>query len=103
MLAAGMLIGPWGLKLIDDVEAILHISEFGVILMLFIVGLLLFALRRRALSARIAELERRGHQLDRWPDWHELAGHAHGIVIDPDSGMRYGGSDPRSDGAAIGY
>ncbi len=38
-LAAGMLIGPWGFKLIDDVQAILHLSEFGVILMLFIIGL----------------------------------------------------------------
>lgn len=38
-LAAGMLIGPWGFKLIDDVESILHLSEFGVILLLFIIGL----------------------------------------------------------------
>ena len=51
----------------------------------------------------IDELERRGHRLNRWGDWNELAGHAHGIVIDPHSGMRYGGSDPRSDGAAAGY
>ena len=51
----------------------------------------------------IADLERRGHPVDRWGDWNELAGHAHGITIDPDSGMRLGGSDPRSDGAAIGY
>jgi gamma-glutamyltranspeptidase len=51
----------------------------------------------------IDELERRGHILGRWGNWNELAGHAHGIVIDPDNGMRYGGSDPRSDGAAIGY
>jgi gamma-glutamyltranspeptidase/glutathione hydrolase len=54
-------------------------------------------------KATIAELERRGHILDRWDDWNEFAGHAHGIVVDPESGMRYGGSDPRSDGAAIGY
>lgn len=54
-------------------------------------------------AATIDELERRGHRLDRWGDWNELAGHAHGIVIDPDTGMRQGGSDPRSDGAAIGY
>lgn len=54
-------------------------------------------------KATIDELERRGHILDRWGDWNEFAGHAHGIVIDPLSGMRYGGSDPRSDGAAIGY
>jgi len=33
----------------------------------------------------------------------ELAGHAHGITIDPVSGMRVGGADPRSDGAAFGY
>jgi glutathione-regulated potassium-efflux system ancillary protein KefC/glutathione-regulated potassium-efflux system protein KefB len=38
-LGAGMLIGPWGFKLIDDVEAIVRISEFGVILLLFIIGL----------------------------------------------------------------
>ena len=54
-------------------------------------------------AATIDELARRGHVLNRWGDWNELAGHAHGIVIDPDSGMRYGGSDPRSDGAAVGY
>ncbi len=51
----------------------------------------------------IAELERRGHPVRRWGDWCELAGHAHGITIDPQSGVRSGGSDPRSDGAAIGY
>jgi len=49
------------------------------------------------------ELARRGHLLDRWGPFHELAGHAHGITIDPESGLRMGGSDPRSDGAAIGY
>ena len=49
------------------------------------------------------ELQRRGHVLDRWGAWNELAGHAHGIVIDPASGTRLGGADPRSDGAAIGY
>jgi len=51
----------------------------------------------------IDELARRGHTLNRWGNWNELAGHAHGITIDPESGMRMGGSDPRSDGAAIGY
>jgi len=51
----------------------------------------------------IEELARRGHPVDRWGDWNELAGHAHGITIDPASGIRAGGYDPRSDGAAIGY
>jgi gamma-glutamyltranspeptidase/glutathione hydrolase len=54
-------------------------------------------------DATVAELERRGHKLNRWTARHELAGHAHGITIDPVSAMRCGGSDPRSDGAAIGY
>ena len=51
----------------------------------------------------IAELERRGHPINRWGPFNERAGHAHGITIDPVSGLRMGGSDPRSDGAAIGY
>jgi gamma-glutamyltranspeptidase len=54
-------------------------------------------------AATIAELEKRGHILDRWGDWHELAGHAHGITVDANEGVFSGGSDPRSDGAAIGY
>jgi gamma-glutamyltranspeptidase/glutathione hydrolase len=51
----------------------------------------------------IDELARRGHKLNQWGPFNELAGHAHGITIDPESGVRMGGSDPRSDGAAIGY
>ena len=51
----------------------------------------------------IDELPRRGHVIDRWGEWNELAGHAHGIMVDAQTGMRYGGSDPRSDGAAAGY
>jgi gamma-glutamyltranspeptidase/glutathione hydrolase len=51
----------------------------------------------------IDQLERRGHTVERWGDWNELAGHAHGITIDGDSGVLAGGADPRSDGAASGY
>ena len=51
----------------------------------------------------IDELERRGHPVDRWGDWNELAGHAHGITLDPQTGVLSGGFDPRSDGAAAGY
>ena len=53
--------------------------------------------------ATIDELERRGHLLDRWGDWNELAGHAHGITRDARTGALAGGFDPRSDGAAIGF
>ncbi len=50
-LAAGIVIGPWGVGVVTDPSQILHFAEFGVVLMLFIVGLeleprRLWALRR---------------------------------------------------------
>jgi glutathione-regulated potassium-efflux system ancillary protein KefC len=38
-LGAGIAIGPFGLGLVRNVEDILHFAEFGVVLMLFLVGL----------------------------------------------------------------
>jgi glutathione-regulated potassium-efflux system ancillary protein KefC len=38
-LAAGIAIGPWGLGFVTNVQDILHFAEFGVVLMLFLVGL----------------------------------------------------------------
>src|SRR5436305_3860199 len=38
-LVAGLVIGPWGLNLIGDVGRILQVSEFGIVLLLFIIGL----------------------------------------------------------------
>ena len=38
-LGAGIAIGPFGLGLVTNVEDILHFAEFGVVLMLFLVGL----------------------------------------------------------------
>jgi glutathione-regulated potassium-efflux system ancillary protein KefC len=38
-LLAGIAIGPWGLGFIGEVEDILHFSEFGVVLLLFLIGL----------------------------------------------------------------
>jgi glutathione-regulated potassium-efflux system ancillary protein KefC/glutathione-regulated potassium-efflux system protein KefB len=38
-LAAGLVIGPWGLKLVADIENVLHFAEFGVVLLLFVIGL----------------------------------------------------------------
>ncbi|PZQ61517.1 MAG: potassium transporter [Phenylobacterium zucineum] len=38
-LAAGLLIGPFGLKLFTDAEAILHVAELGVVMFLFVIGL----------------------------------------------------------------
>lgn len=38
-LVAGIIIGPSGLGIISDVEDILHFAEFGVALLLFLIGL----------------------------------------------------------------
>ncbi|PPC93614.1 MAG: glutathione-regulated potassium-efflux system protein KefC [Methylotenera sp.] len=38
-LLAGILIGPWVLGLISDVDTVLHFAEFGVVMMLFLIGL----------------------------------------------------------------
>jgi len=38
-LCAGMIIGPFGLGMIGEVESTLEFAEFGVVLLLFLVGL----------------------------------------------------------------
>src|SRR5580765_3552197 len=38
-LAAGAIIGPWGLGLIADADATLNFAEIGVVLLLFLIGL----------------------------------------------------------------
>ena len=38
-LAAGLVIGPFGLRLVNDAETLLHTAELGVVLFLFIIGL----------------------------------------------------------------
>ncbi len=54
-------------------------------------------------SADVREaLARAGHRVATLPDVDGLVGHAHAILID-DEGFRHGGTDPRADGAAIGW
>jgi glutathione-regulated potassium-efflux system ancillary protein KefC/glutathione-regulated potassium-efflux system protein KefB len=38
-LIAGAIIGPFGLKLVGDPEGVMHAAEFGVVIMLFLIGL----------------------------------------------------------------
>src|SRR5471030_3185017 len=38
-LASGMLIGPWGLGVVSAVESTMQFAEFGVVLLLFLIGL----------------------------------------------------------------
>ncbi|HVO45219.1 MAG TPA: monovalent cation:proton antiporter-2 (CPA2) family protein [Steroidobacteraceae bacterium] len=38
-VAAGMIIGPYGLRLVSDIPSMLSLAEFGIVLLLFIIGL----------------------------------------------------------------
>jgi len=38
-LSAGLAIGPFGFKLFNDPQAILHVAELGVVMFLFVIGL----------------------------------------------------------------
>src|SRR6202051_4448682 len=38
-LAAGIIIGPAGLGLISKIDTTLHIAEFGIVLLMFVIGL----------------------------------------------------------------
>lgn len=38
-LAAGLAIGPFGLRVLTEPQAILHVAELGVVLFLFVIGL----------------------------------------------------------------
>jgi gamma-glutamyltranspeptidase / glutathione hydrolase len=53
-------------------------------------------------DAAITELERMGHRVVRAGDW-GAGGSAQVIARDPATGVLAGGSDPRSEGLAIGY
>src|SRR5262245_45337000 len=60
-LAAGAVIGPWGLRLVTDVEGILHFSELGVVMLLFAIGLelqpsRLWVLRNAVFGAGLAQV-----------------------------------------------
>ncbi|MET0499154.1 MAG: monovalent cation:proton antiporter-2 (CPA2) family protein [Steroidobacteraceae bacterium] len=52
-LAAGIVIGPWGLRIVQDAEGVLHTAELGVVLLLFVIGLELQPSRLRAMRRAI--------------------------------------------------
>jgi glutathione-regulated potassium-efflux system protein KefB len=60
-LAAGLVIGPFGLKLFTSPQAILHVAELGVVMFLFVIGLemqpsRLWSLRRDIFGLGIAQV-----------------------------------------------
>ena len=59
--AAGLAVGPFGLGMFDDPESMLHVSELGVVLFLFIIGLemrpeRLWSMRRQIFGLGLAQL-----------------------------------------------
>ena len=50
-----------------------------------------------------AELARRGHEVERWPDWIWLAGAVCGILVDKQRGTLEAGADPRRTAYALGW
>lgn len=52
-LVAGALIGPFGLKLLNNSVEVMHVAEFGVVMLLFLVGLELEPRRLWALRKSI--------------------------------------------------
>lgn len=52
-LVAGLAIGPSGLKLVADVESVMRISELGVVLLLFVIGLELQPTRLWAMRGHV--------------------------------------------------
>src|SRR6202162_4774912 len=60
-LAAGVVVGPYGLALVRAPETIIAVSELGVVLLLFLIGLelefsRLVALRRAIFGLGVAQL-----------------------------------------------
>lgn len=60
-LLAGIAIGPFGLKLVDDVEDVARLAELGVVFLLFVIGLelepkRLWSMRARLLSLGLAQV-----------------------------------------------
>lgn len=60
-LAAGVVIGPWSLGLINNSENILHFAELGVVFLLFVIGLelqpqRLWVLRKQVFGLGMAQV-----------------------------------------------
>ncbi|HET7595204.1 MAG TPA: monovalent cation:proton antiporter-2 (CPA2) family protein, partial [Stellaceae bacterium] len=77
-LGAGLIIGPAGLRLVTDVESIAQVSELGVVMLLFLIGLelrpaRLWVMRRSVLGLGAAQVAVTAAVL-------ALAGHVFGLA-----------------------
>jgi len=69
-LAAGVAVGPFGFKLFEDPESIIHVAELGVVMFLFLIGLemrpaKLWAMRRDIFGLGVVQVLTCGALLSR--------------------------------------
>jgi monovalent cation:proton antiporter-2 (CPA2) family protein len=60
-LAVGVLVGPFGMGLINNAQEIMHFAEFGIVMMLFLIGLelepnMLWRLRKLILGLGVLQI-----------------------------------------------
>ena len=60
-------------------------------------------LENRIIPEIRSELERLDHEVEILADFTDTMGHAGAILINEETNVKYGGADPRGDGAALGY
>ncbi len=101
--------GSWGIPQ-TTAQMILNIVEFGANPQLAIEAprIRLQEGTRVLIEDRVdeqvrEELTSRGHDLELIGDFSWLVGGGQSVMVDPDSGARLGGADPRRDGYALAY
>lgn len=101
--------GSYGI-LHTTLQMLLNIVEFGADCQAAIEAprFRLYEETRMQIETRIAadvlaELGRRGHTLEPVGDYNYVVGGGQAVMIDPDSGARLAGADPRRDGYALAY
>jgi monovalent cation:proton antiporter-2 (CPA2) family protein len=84
-LAAGVVVGPYGLALVRAPETIITVSELGVVLLLFLIGLelefsRLMALRRAIFGLGVAQLALTAAALSGLAWWFGIAGWSGAVI-----------------------
>jgi gamma-glutamyltranspeptidase/glutathione hydrolase len=60
-------------------------------------------LEGRVPDAVLADLEKRGHEVEKTENYSQTMGHAQGIILDQERGIYSAGADPRGDGIAVSW
>jgi gamma-glutamyltranspeptidase/glutathione hydrolase len=101
--------GSYGI-LQTTVQMLLNVVEFGADPQLAVEAprFRVYEDTRMQIEDRIAaavrdELTRRGHVLELIGSYSVLVGGGQAVMVDPESGARLGGADPRRDGYALAF